>query len=1084
MPHGAVPDAEDQLNRHLVELVSDLICVCRAGVITYINSAGSRMIGGAESRELLGRRLTDFIHPDFADIATLGLEALIGEPDPVPLILVRSDGKSIDVELTVQTLPGSDLTVAHARDITERTRAAEILLRSEERYRRLVELALDFTCVCNDGLITFINSAGVRMLGAGQASDLVGRPLADILHPDYRQFLDLGLGTLAEEADPVPLKFLGRDGRVIDVETMVMPLGGDSDQLFMMEARDISERKRSAEALREREQRLQGIMDSVAEGIVTADDSGTIQSFNPAAERIFGYKAAEVVGRNLSLLMPEPYRGEHDGYVAAYLRTNKPKVLGIGREVQGLRRDGTVFPMELNVAELRKGRQRLFIGVVRDITDRKRAEEALRRARDDLELRVKERTRELELLSRQNAQILNSANEGIIGLDKDGVIVFANPAAAAMTGRPVEGLVDRALAELIDPSLSARTRAQLLRAALGGRLPASVDMVFSRGTEGVFPVEFASAPIEEDGTAVGSVMVFRDVTERRRSEEKLRLAATVFETTAEAVIVMDADQRVTAVNPAFTEITGYSAEEVIGQLPSFLTGGTRHKEAAAALWEGVRKFGRWEGELWNRRKSGEDYAERLAVSSIADERGVIQQYVVVLSDITQRKLDEERIRYQANYDALTGLPNRALFLDRLNQAVSVSARSGQRVGLMFIDLDGFKLVNDTLGHDIGDRLLQEAGARLSSCVRSYDTVARLGGDEFTIIMPNLGDGQSAAPVAQRIIDSLEQPFDLVGQEALVSASIGITVFPDDAADAQTLLKNADAAMYRAKEHGKANYQFFTSDLNLEVTERRVIKSGLSKAFERGEFDLYYQPKISLSDGRITGVEGLLRWRSGERGMIPPAKFIPVMEETGLIGTVGEWAIEMACQQHREWAELGFPNIRVAVNLSVRQLRQAGLAQTIERMLDRAGITAAGLELEITESMIMKDTENAVSFLRELHEMGIHLAMDDFGTGYSSLSYLKRFPLHTIKIDRSFVADIVTDPDDLQIIRTIITMGHSLRRRIIAEGVETAEQKAILRRLRCDEIQGYLISPPVPAAEITRMLRRERGGALAPPDGRG
>lgn len=290
-------------------------------------------------------------------------------------------------------------------------------------------------------------------------------------------------------------------------------------------------------------------------------------------------------------------------------------------------------------------------------------------------------------------------------------------------------------------------------------------------------------------------------------------------------------------------------------MPSFLTGGTRHKEAAAALWEGVRKFGRWEGELWNRRKSGEDYAERLAVSSIADERGVIQQYVVVLSDITQRKLDEERIRYQANYDALTGLPNRALFLDRLNQAVSVSARSGQRVGLMFIDLDGFKLVNDTLGHDIGDRLLQEAGARLSSCVRSYDTVARLGGDEFTIIMPNLGDGQSAAPVAQRIIDSLEQPFDLVGQEALVSASIGITVFPDDAADAQTLLKNADAAMYRAKEHGKANYQFFTSDLNLEVTERRVIKSGLSKAFERGEFDLYYQPKISLSDGASPASRG-------------------------------------------------------------------------------------------------------------------------------------------------------------------------------------------------------------------------------------
>jgi len=963
--------------------------------------------------------------------------------------------------------------LVHARDITERTRAAETLLRSEERYRRLVELALDFTCVSTDGVITFINAAGIRMLGASEASDMVGRRLSDIMHPDYRQFVESGLAELVAETDPVPLKFVRADGRAVDVETAVMRLGTGREPVFMMEARDISDRKRSAEALREREQRLQGIMDSVAEGIITADESGAIQSANPAAERIFGYRSSELLGRNLALLMA----GAEN--MSSYLRAGVSDASGNDREATGRRKDGGVFPLEINVAQLRQGRKRLFIGVLRDITERKRAEEALRRARDELEIRVAERTRDLERLSRQTAQILDSASEGIIGLDKDGRITFANPAAAAMTGFPVDDLVGRLLHDLLGPSMARAGKARRVRAALGlARLPPDMDVVLLRRDGSEFPLEFASAPIEEGGAAVGAVMVFRDVTERRRAEEKLRLAATVFETTAEAIIVVDADHHVSAVNPAFTEITGYAAEEAIGRLPTFLTSGVKDTETADLIWRTVRETGRWEGELWNRRKTGEDYAERLAISAIADHRGDVQHFVVVFSDITQRKQDEERIRYQANYDALTGLPNRALFLDRLSQAVGTAARGDHRVGLMFIDLDGFKLVNDTLGHDIGDGLLKEAGKRLSDCVRSCDTVARLGGDEFTIIMPNVGGIPNSSLVAQRIIDALERPFHFSNQEARVSASIGITIYPDDAVDAQALLKNADAAMYQAKELGKANYQFFTSDLNVEMTERRVIKSGLGKALERGEFTLHYQPKVSLANGRITGVEALLRWRNDDLGMVSPTKFIPVMEETGLIGAVGEWAIESACRQHKQWAENGFPDIRVAVNLSVRQLRQVGLAQTIEKLLSRVGIPPIALELEITESMIMKDTENAVATLRELDEMGIHLAMDDFGTGYSSLSYLKRFPIHTIKIDRSFVADIVTDPDDLQIIRTIITMGHSLRRRIIAEGVETAEQKSVLRRLRCDEIQGFLVSPPVPAADITRMLAAE--AAVTPP----
>ena len=431
-----------------------------------------------------------------------------------------------------------------------------------------------------------------------------------------------------------------------------------------------------------------------------------------------------------------------------------------------------------------------------------------------------------------------------------------------------------------------------------------------------------------------------------------------------------------------------------------------------------------------------------------------------------------RIHYQANYDALTGLPNRFLSLDRLGQALANAKRTDTKLGLLYINLDGFKLVNDTLGHAFGDLLLKEASARLDACARASDTVARLGGDEFTIIMPNLKDARHTSRLAQRALDSLARPFDLDGQEAYVSASIGITIYPDDATDAGDLLKNAATAMDRAKNEGRANYQSFTSALNEEFQQRLVIRNGLSKALERGEFTLHYQPKVEILSGRITGLEALMRWDSPDIGRVPPVTFIPVLEETGQVVEVGEWAIRTACLQHKAWYAAGLPPLCVAVNLSARQLRESSFVSVVEKVLRETGVDAAGLELEITESMLMSDTEESVRALGALHEMGIRLSMDDFGTGYSSLSYLKRFPIDTIKIDRSFVADLATDPDDVEIIKAIIMIGHSLNRKVIAEGVETAEQLAILREYRCDEMQGYLFSRPLPAEEMTEFLKEK------------
>ncbi len=804
------------------------------------------------------------------------------------------------------------------------------------------------------------------MFGLVSPKRMIGRRFEDFIHPDCRDMVAGLLSCRAKDDSFLPVKFTPRKGGGVDAEVLIRPIGAPAAQTVVIQARDITEKLRSAEAvlrsetLREREQKLRGIVDTVAEGIIGIDDKGIIHAFNPAAEKIFSYRALEVVGENVNILMPEPHRGKHDGYLRKYMRAGKARVIGIsGRELTGQRKDGSVFPMEISITELRHGRQRLFTGIVRDITERKRAEEELRRAHDDLEARVEERTCELT----------------------------------------------------------------------------------------------------------------REIAERRQAEESLRLAGKVIDNLTEAVVIVDPNFKVTAVNPAFTQITGYITREVIGKTPPFYKALRENGDLFKQMRTSIKAKGSWEGEFWNKRKNGEDYAERLSFSAITGEKDNVQHYAAVISDVTERKKAEEQIHYQANFDTLTGLPNRSLFQDRLNLALPSMSRTDRKLALMFIDLDGFKLVNDTLGHDIGDLLLKKTAKRLGTCVREGDTVARLGGDEFTILMPNLLDPRHAPIVSQRVLDALAKPFHLKGNEAFISASIGITIFPDDASETEELLKNADAAMYRAKEQGKANFQFFTPDLNAVVQERMVLKKGLAKALENGEFELHYQPKLEIKSGRITGVEALMRWNNPDLGMVSPIKFIPVMEETGQVVEMGEWAIRIACLQHREWRQAGLPRIRIAVNLSPRQLRDSSFVPIVESVLRETGVEPVGLELEIIESLLMSDSGDALKALDKLHEMGIHMAMDDFGTGYSSLSYLKRFPIDTIKIDRTFVSDITTSPDDAEIIRTIISMGHTLNRKVIAEGVETDQQLSMLRDYRCDEIQGYFFSRPLPASKATEFIKK-------------
>ncbi|MCM2359631.1 MAG: EAL domain-containing protein [Geobacteraceae bacterium] len=451
----------------------------------------------------------------------------------------------------------------------------------------------------------------------------------------------------------------------------------------------------------------------------------------------------------------------------------------------------------------------------------------------------------------------------------------------------------------------------------------------------------------------------------------------------------------------------------------------------------------------------------------------IEQLMLHIRRAIEKQQAQEQLEYQANHDGLTGLPNRNLLADRVRQALLYARRNQRQVAVLFVDLDHFKFINDTLGHDKGDRLLKIVAARLTDCVRSDDTVARQGGDDFVIVIADLAAAEDAGQVARKIQDAVSRPLTIDEHELEISCSVGISIYPKDGEDAQSLLKNADVAMYRAKDQGRNNFQFFTNELNDRAVARMTMEKHLRRALERGEFLLHYQPQVDLNSGRISGMESLIRWQSPELGFIPPASFIPLAEETGLIVPIGEWVLRASCAQNRKWQDAGFPPLVMAVNLSPRQFRQEGLAGTVARILEETGLAAHYLELEIIESLVMHDVECATVILKKLKELGVQLTMDDFGTGYSSLSYLKRFPFDKMKIDQSFVRDITSDPGSAAISRAIIAMAHSMNLRVIAEGIETKGQLGYLRSHGCDDMQGYYFSRPVPPPEFEQMLRDRR-----------
>lgn len=651
--------------------------------------------------------------------------------------------------------------------------------------------------------------------------------------------------------------------------------------------------------------------------------------------------------------------------------------------------------------------------------------------------------------------------------------LFVNPKLCEMFGYCMDDFSGRVQPiDLIIPEQHVMLIDRMNRRAAGEHVdPYELIGVHKDGTR--FPLMIMGEMILLEGrpTSVGTVI---DLTAQRQSEQTVRLASRVFESSQEAILLTDAQCNIVSVNTAFLEMTGYSAEEVIGKNPRLLNSGRQPPEFYVAMWQSIDFNDRWQGEIWNRNKAGEVFPVWLRINVYRDASGTIHNYVGIAVDISERLETRERIRQLAYFDPLTHLPNRRLLQDRVVQALSSAEREGNQLGLLFIDLDQFKKINDSLGHSAGDRLLSEVARRILACVRRADTVARLGGDEFVVLLQK-ASAEGCAEVSRKILDAVSRPFLFDQHELGVTPSLGISLYPQDGGDFETLLKHADTAMYHAKEAGRNTYQFFADEMNAAALERLVLENSLRRGLERGEFVLHYQPLISVADGRIVGAEALVRWLHPEQGLISPARFIPVAEQSGLIVPIGEWVLREACRQNQAWQNAGLPGISMAVNISSVQFhgsKNQSFVQYVQSVIDQSGLAAEFLELELTEGILMGHGPETVDTLDRLSEIGVKLAIDDFGTGYSSLSYLRRFPIDKLKIDQSFIRDIASSPDDWAIVCAIISMGHSLRLAVIAEGVEQASQREMLTEQGCDEVQGYHFSRPLPAEQFAELLRRQ------------
>lgn len=810
----------------------------------------------------------------------------------------------------------------------------------------------------------------------------------------------------------------------------------------------------------ESQERLAVTLFSIGDAVVATDVDGKVTLLNAVAQRLTGWQQEAAAGKPLQevfrIVNAHTRKPAEDPVIRA-LATGE--IVGLANDTLLISRDGTEYQIADSAAPIRKKSGKIFgvVLVFRDVTEEYALQMKLKKNEAHLSLsQAYAGIGAWESDLRTNKQVWSPEVFELLKFPQ-----YENPTWEDFLSVVVEDdrqkLIDATHAHL---SQGKKYDVEYRIAAAGGEI---------RWMRSVGRAEFA-----DDGSPLLMRGMVQDITERKLAAAQLEIAGKVFEQSAEGFMITDADRQIIMVNQTFMNITGYGEAEVIGQDPRILASGRHAKDYFNAMWERINSHGSWQGEIWNRRKDGSFFPAWLSVSKVVDADGVTTNYIGIFNDITQHKEAEEYIQRLAHFDPLTNLPNRMLFAEHTKQAISMAERNGQSLALLFLDLDRFKNINDSLGHSVGDQLLIEVAKRLKDSLRGEDMVSRLGGDEFILLLVNT-DANGAAHVARKLLEVVARPYAIDPYELIITPSIGISIFPEDGKDLETLSKAADTAMYRAKANFRNNFCFYTPEMQMRSTRTLQLENALRRAVETDQLFLHYQPQVALHDGHIVGAEALIRWRHPEFGMVSPLEFIPVAEDSGQILVIGEWVLRMAIRQMKKWMDQGLPLMTIAVNISPVQFRHSQLPELVSQILEEEGLPPGSLDLELTESASMDDPVAAISMMDELHRRGIRMSIDDFGTGYSSLGHLKRFQLHKIKIDRSFVNDIALDPDDEAIVSAIISMAKNLGLQTIAEGVESVEQLAFLREKGCDEVQGYYFSKPLSPEEFEAFVLKNKDG---------
>lgn len=938
-------------------------------------------------------------------------------------------------------------------EISRRVALEQELRSSEYHYRSLVESlsAIAWEASIADFTYSYVSPHAEELLGYPRAHWLIPGFWRNIIHPAdlTRTEAYCHRETRAKRDHSVDYRVITADGRCLWVRDIVSLIEHGHEPVLRGLMIDISEAKRTEEALQLSEQKFASVFQQCPDILVIARFSdGRLLEVNKAFEDQIGLSAAQVLGKTATELN---IWGIDDAGPDLLHRVQTTSIRNL--EMSFRRSNGQAFTGLISAEPFQLDMVEAIVVVVRDITQ------------------LKETQQQLQTSEEKFAKAFHASPDGLLlSRQRDGLLIEVNEGFSRITGFTAATSVDQTALEL-GIWVDLNERKHLLELMRRDGFVRDFICHIRRADGLIRLCELSSRPLPI-GDEDCMLTIARDITERQLMQEKLQQAATVFESTAEGVLITDTRQNISAVNRAFSEITGYSEAEALGQTPRLLASGLHDSAFYAAMWHQLTSHGHWQGEISNRRKSGELYPSWLTISAVRNRDNVVTHFVAVFADISSLKLAQARLDYQAHHDPLTGLPNRTLFENRLQAALNGHQQTGKQGAVLFLDLDRFKHINDSLGHPVGDLLLKGIALRLKEQLRDIDTVARLGGDEFIILLPGLQHEGDAEHLANKLLACFTPPFQAGEHEFFISASIGTSLYPQDGTDVATLVKNADAAMYRSKAKGRNRVECYTRDLTVQAKERVALEHELRRAIERNECSLYYQPKLCLKTHALIGAEALIRWHHPTFGDVPPEHFIPLAEENGMILQIGDWVLEQACRQLHAWQGTFDDFGPLSVNLAGAQLRHPNLLPRIEQLLHDYRLEPGCLQLEITENFIMSQAEEALDVLHELKRLGVQLAIDDFGTGYSSLSYLKRLPLDFLKIDQSFVRGLPDDPHDVAIVRAIIALGHSMQFTIIAEGVENPAQQAFLADEGCEQMQGYIVSLPLPpelfAATFLRM----------------